>query len=168
MTKEWFAVFTALFVVAVLLLAWLGWRTRGRRQRDIPAPPRPDSAHRETPIYAAEVLYVATTRSGDAYDRITVHDLGFRARCDIRVDPSGVTLTLPRRDVLIAADAIEAVGTATWTIDRVVEPHGLVRITWQLGEALLDTNLRVQGDSQPLIDAVRGVVPASSRSEGQS
>ncbi|MGN6501411.1 MAG: PH-like domain-containing protein, partial [Pseudolysinimonas sp.] len=44
--------------------------------------------------------------------------------------------------VAIAADAILGAGTATWTIDRVVDADGLVFVRWLLGTTGIDSYLR--------------------------
>lgn len=151
MTKETFALLCALFVALLALLVWLGLRSRRKRQGDIREPdlwladPKP--------TLAVEALYVATTRAGDPYDRIFAHGLGFRGRTQFAIDAAGVQLVADRREVRIAASSIREVARATWTIDRVVEPGGIIVIRHELGTDV-DTYLRVIGDDAPAFEAL--------------
>ncbi|SFS18627.1 hypothetical protein SAMN04487783_2695 [Agrococcus baldri] len=150
MTKELFALLCAAFVVLVALLVWLGIRGRRRRQRDITAPQGWIDA---TPSLVVDALYVATTRAGDPYDRIFAHGLGFRGRTRMAIDADGVQLLADRRELRIPATSIRSVERATWTIDRVVEPGGIIVIAHELG-ADVDTYVRVIGDDAPAFEAL--------------
>jgi hypothetical protein len=150
MSKELFALLCAAFVVLVALLVWLGIRGRRRRQRDITAPHGWIDA---APSLVVDALYVATTRAGDPYDRIFAHGLGFRGRTRLAIDAEGVQLLADRREVRIPASSIRSVERATWTIDRVVEPGGIIVIAHELG-ADVDTYVRVIGDDAPAFEAL--------------
>jgi hypothetical protein len=46
-------------------------------------------------------------------------------------------------------------GLATWTIDRAVEPEGLMMVRWQLGEQEVESYFRiVDGDVRVVVDAI--------------
>ncbi|WP_072313587.1 PH-like domain-containing protein [Agrococcus sp. Marseille-P2731] len=151
MSKETFALLCAAFVALVAALVALGiWRRR-RRQRDILAPE--GWSERVLPTLVVEALYVATTRAGDPYDRVFAHGLGFRGRTRLAIDGDGVQLLADRREVRIPATSIRSVERATWTIDRVVEPGGIIVIAHRLG-ADVDTYLRVVGDDAPAFEAL--------------
>ena len=153
MTKETFALLCAAFVALMALLVWLGIRGRRRRQRDIAAPQGWIDA---APSLVVDALYVATTRAGDPYDRIFAHGLGFRGRTRLAIDAEGVQLLADRREVRIPASSIRSVERATWTIDRVVEPGGIIVIAHELG-ADVDTYVRVIGDDAPAFEALRAL-----------
>ncbi|MCH1883090.1 hypothetical protein [Agrococcus sp. ARC_14] len=159
MTKETFALLCAAFVVLVALLVWLGIRGRRRRQRDILEPLGwlEGAAAAAGPVLVVDALYVATTRAGDPYDRIFAHGLGFRGRTQLAIDADGVQLLADRRELRIPAARIRAVERATWTIDRVVEPGGIIVIAHELG-ADVDTYLRVIGDDAPAFEALSSLV----------
>lgn len=159
MSKELFVALSVALVILLLAVGWLGWRSRGRRQRDIPAPERP-RIHVATLV--VPVLYIATTRAGDPYDRVTVHGLGFRARGELRFGDDGVVIALPKDDILVRRTAIEVAERATWTIDRVVEPGGLLRFTWKLGATRLDTYVRVTGDDSDALAALRSFAESAA------
>ncbi|MCR8671417.1 hypothetical protein [Agrococcus sp. HG114] len=153
MTKEAFALLSAGIVALLALLAVLGVLAHRRRQRDIEPPlPWTDAV----PTLVVEALYVATTRAGDPYQRVFAHGLGFRGRTSLAIDPAGVQLVADRTPVRIPASRIRSVERATWTIDRVVEPGGIIVIAHSLG-ADVDTYLRVIGDDTAAFDALRAL-----------
>jgi hypothetical protein len=154
MTKETFALLCAAFVALLAVLVWLGIRSRRRRQGDIAEPLGWVDA---TPTLVVDALYVATTRTGDPYDRVFAHGLGFRGRTSLAIDADGVQLLADRREVRIPAERIRAVERATWTIDRVVEPGGIIVIAHELG-ADVDTYIRVIGDDAAAFEALSGLV----------
>jgi hypothetical protein len=147
-------------VIAVIVLAligmFFGWRARKNRQKALPLPlPVPLSLGAE--LLSTEALYVATTIANEPLNRVTVKGLGFRARATVTVTASGVILSLNgERETFIPLADLRAVERATWTIDRVVEAGGLVLLAWTLGEADVDSYLRVDGAEGPdaLIDSL--------------
>ncbi|WBU38655.1 PH-like domain-containing protein [Homoserinibacter sp. YIM 151385] len=156
----------AVIVIAVIALALglmaLGWRRRRARQADLPElAAAPADAELGDVHFAASALHVATTRSGDAYDRIAVRGLGFRSAADLTVADAGLVLALTGQPVrLIPVAALEGVARATWTIDRAVERDGLVRVTWRLGDARLDSDFRTE-DPAALVRALGRILPAT-------
>ncbi|QCR19312.1 PH-like domain-containing protein [Agrococcus sp. SGAir0287] len=156
MSYETFILLSAALVVVLLAAGVLGWRARRRRHRDLVAPRSPEGFEA---VLDAPILYVATTTAGDPYDRVAVHGLGFRARGRVAVGPAGVVLDLPGTAVLVPTTDLLGVERATWTIDRVVEPGGLLKVTWRLGARDLDTYLRVTGDDAPVLAAIRDIQP---------
>jgi hypothetical protein len=160
--SQW--IIAALILVGVGLLIGLmarSWRARGRRQSDIPAPDRATDDLSD-PVVAVDAFYVATSRGGDPLDRVVVHGLGFRGRAIVSVHAEGVRLEIAGEPpVLIRASSLRGVDRATWTIDRVVERDGLVLVGWRLGDADLDTYLRIPDDPSPVVDAIRPLVPTA-------
>jgi hypothetical protein len=146
--------------VVILALMFVGWQTRRRRQRDIPAPAA-------VPTDLGQLrgefdgFYISTTPEGQPLNRIAVRGLGFRARATIAVTDAGVILGLPGNNVFIRADDLREVTSAQYTIDRVVEPGGMVLVAWTLGATNLDSYLRVV-ETQNLIDAIASLIPADS------
>lgn len=151
-----------LVIVGILVLLFaglaLGWRARRRRQAALPALAAPP-ADLAAPLVVADGFYVATTRADSPTDRIAVRGLGFRARAGVAVHPEGVVLRIAGQpDAFIPRSAIDGVGRATWTIDRVVGRDGLVFVRWALGDLPVDTNLRVN-DPDALVAALTTLVP---------
>jgi hypothetical protein len=137
------AIVVAVFFVLVALM-FLGWRARANRQAHIAAPQTaPAAAELGEMLGEFDGFYVATTSAGRPLDRISVHGLGFRAKCVLEVAARGVVLHLPAQSLLIPVADIRDVHEATWTIDRAVEEKGLQVITWDLGETEVDSYFRL-------------------------
>ncbi|WP_423924146.1 hypothetical protein ACPEEZ_07590 [Frigoribacterium sp. 2-23] len=156
----------AIFVglALLLLLMRLAWGARGRRQADLPLPETAPGDLGPARV-TSDGFYVATTRAGDPLDRIVVGGLGFRGRVIASVHPEGVRLEIAGESAkLIRASSLRDVGRATWAIDRVVEPGGLVLVAWTLGGVDVDTYLRITDDPAAVVDAIRPLVPAPAGS----
>jgi hypothetical protein len=152
--------------VVIVALGVIGWSTRRRRQRDIPAPERVPADVGEL---RSEVdgFYVSTTLDGQPLNRVAVHGLGFRSRATIAVTDAGVVLGLPGNDMFIPRGAIREVTRAQYTIDRVVEPGGLVLLAWNLGSTGVDTYLRVV-ETEQLVDSIAALIANVSTTSGRT
>ncbi len=148
-------------LAAALVLMVLGWRRRQRSQSGLPRPARvPDGA---TEVLRVAGFYVATTLVDEPLNRIAVSGLGYRARATVAVTtaPAGVVLDLAGEpEAFIPATDIQRVERATWTIDRVVEKNGLVRLTWLLGDTIVDSYVRVSETlaASALITSIEAVI----------
>jgi hypothetical protein len=165
---------STIVIIAIILLALagmaLGWRARRKRQAHLP---RPDAVPADTgaELFAAEALYVATTLADDELNRVAVAGLGFRARATITVTEAGVILSLAGTpEAFISRAALRGIDRATYTIDRVVEKGGLVRLLWSLGKTPVDSYLRLTdpGDVSTLIDSVTALLPIPAPMEGDA
>lgn len=161
-------------VIAVILLALvgmvIGWYGRQKRQAHLP---RPDAVPAEigAELFDAEALYVATTLADDELNRVAVAGLGFRARATVTVTEAGVILSLAGApEAFIGRAALRAIDRATYTIDRVVEKGGLVRLGWSLGETPVDSYLRLTdpADATTLIGAVNSLLITPTPMEGDA
>ncbi|MBM9468233.1 PH-like domain-containing protein [Nakamurella leprariae] len=144
----WTLAMVAVIGLAALAL-WWGWRNRARRQADIPAPAAlpadvgTDTEHGGIVAPLAGV-YVSTTRSGAWQDRVVVHGLGRRAKGDLVLRPDGVLvdrvgeppLFLPRADLRTVTVSPGIAGKVMGL------PEGIVLLTWQTGDVLLDSGFR--------------------------
>lgn len=130
-------------LVVLLALLPLGWYARRRRQKNVDAPVAvPESIGEIVGEFTGK--YVATTASGDPYDRIAVHGLGFRGAVTATVTDAGLLLVRPGEpDTWIPRADLRRLERATWTIDRVVEQDGLHLIEWMLGSRHVATYLRL-------------------------
>lgn len=173
--------------VAVLLLALgvVAWRRRMRRDAGLTAPVGAIPAGATT-TGSADGFYVATTRHGEPLERLAIRHLGFRSRVAVTVTDAGVALDLPGApDLFVPRERIDDVALANVAIDRVVEPGGLVRLTWRAdasGEAsgdavrgaaaaqvAVDSYLRPQdGSARALADQIAAMLPASSSSSDRT
>jgi hypothetical protein len=151
--------------VVVIGLAILGWTLRRRRQRNIP-PTAPLPADIGALRGEFEGFYVSTTPDGQPLNRIAVRGLGFRARATIAVADRGVVLALPGNTIFIPRETIREVTLANYTIDRVVEPGGLVLLAWTLGDTKLDSYLRV-AQTENLVAGIGSLLPAAASTPGK-
>ncbi|MEW2460563.1 PH-like domain-containing protein [Microbacterium sp. K41] len=146
----------------VLLAMLFAWRRRVRRDAAFTAPLGVPE-HAEV-MRRDEVLYVSTTTHEQPLERVAIAPLAFRARGELAVTDRGVALALDGAPtVFLARDQLVAVDRATVTIDRVVEPGGLVRIAWRVADTtIVDSYLRLTGgDPQNLISDLQRLVPAA-------
>ncbi|MET1044333.1 MAG: hypothetical protein ABWX59_09475 [Microbacteriaceae bacterium] len=167
MDRTFWAVVTIGILALLLALMLLGWRARRRRQSGMATPEAPPATLGRT-LIEVQALYVGTTVTGEPLNRITVKGLGFRARATLTVAETGLVLAIPgQSDVFIARDRITGVGRATWTIDRTVEPDGLLLIGWRLGGTAVDSYLRLTGDASlgEVIDRITDLMSAPTESE---
>jgi len=159
-TRTRLLIYVLIGFVVLIALAFVGWGTRRRRQRAIPVPqPLPTDVG---PIAGEfDGLYVSTTLDGQPLNRVAVRGLGFRARATIAIAERGVILALPGNTVFIPREDVREVTTSNYTIDRVVEPGGLVLLAWTLGDTKLDSYLRVP-DTAGLVEALSTLLPSTS------
>ncbi len=148
-------------VVAAAALMLIGWRARHRRQSGIAAP-LAVSPQLGASVVSVDGWYVATTPQGEPLERIAVHGLGFRARAAVSVHPEGIVLARQGSEpFFVPAADLQTSGRATWAIDRVVEPEGLVVIGWMLGSLPVEMYLRLaeRTDAERLLVAVNDLLP---------
>ena len=149
----------ALFVLLSMLFAW---RRRLRRDAGLVAPLGVPE-HAEV-IDRHEVLYVSTTRHDDPLERVALSPLAYRARGEAAVTDRGLALCLDGAPtVFLASSRLVEVDRATVTIDRVVEPGGLVRVAWNVDDdTVVDSYLRIaDGDPQTFLSALQRLVPTT-------
>lgn len=162
MTRE-FAIGAMIVLAAVVLLAmFLAWRARVRRDSSLAAPLGVPE-HAEV-LDRHEVLYVSTTRHDQPLERLALSPLAYRARGEAAVTDRGLALCLDGAPtVFIASDRLKDVDRATVTIDKVVEPGGLVRVAWNAADdTVVDSYIRIaDGDPKNFISELRRLVPAA-------
>ena len=152
MTREGALLVMIAVAVALLALGAIAWRRRTRRDAAFEAPVGEIPAGAE--VRAAQSgLYVATTRHGEPLERLAIRGLGFRTG---------------QRRLFLAIERIASVDQAQVAIDRVVEPGGLVRLSWRTGDApeatVVDSYLRPQdGSARGLADTIAATLRAGDR-----
>ncbi|MEV7609007.1 hypothetical protein AB0N61_05955 [Microbacterium sp. NPDC089320] len=152
----------AVLVLATMLFAW---RRRLRRDSGLAAPLGVPE-HAEV-LDRREVLYVSTTKHEQPLERLTIQPLAYRARGEAAVTDRGLALCLDGAPTVFLASArLVSVDRATVTIDRVVEPGGLVRVAWNADDdTIVDSYLRVaDGEPQNFISELQRLVPATDDS----
>lgn len=163
-----YAVPVAVLAAITLLLfvaMYRGWRARSRRLA-VPELPALPAAPHDPPI---EGVYVATTLADQPWERVVARGLGTRSTVEIRVlgpgpDGAGGGVLLTRRgarDIFVPATRLRGVRRASGMIGKVVETDGLVVLTWQVGDTILDTGLRTRyAAERPLLyDRILALLP---------
>uniref|UniRef100_UPI0033966B54 PH-like domain-containing protein n=1 Tax=Agromyces litoreus TaxID=3158561 RepID=UPI0033966B54 len=158
---------------------WLmlrSWRRREVRDETLAAYPPPPTLGPAT--LEVEALYVATTPEGQPLERLAVEGLAFRGSARVEVHPPGVLLRIAGEpSSFIPSEAIASAGTATYAIDRGVEPEGLVALTWIVDDrsepevpTRVDSYLRCRypGDSARLVAAVNEIAAAPEAPQPQA
>ena len=151
MTRELALIITLVVTALILVSMVVAWRARLRRDSGLTAPLGVPEHAEVTSRH--EVLYVATTRHDEPLERLAVKPLVYRARGEAVVTDRGLALSLDGAPtVFLASRRLVAVDRATVTIDRVVEPGGLVRVAWRIDdETIVDSYLRFIGDPAAVI-----------------
>jgi hypothetical protein len=149
---------TLAFCVVGYLLMARGWRSRLRRQLDVPAPPVSDGTARVT--QAVPGLYVGTTAAGDWLDRIAVHQLSDRATGELCLADDGVHLLrdgLP--EVFVPRAALTGVTVEQSLAGKIVST-GMLVLTWRLGAREVATAFRADDPAahRTIVDALSEVV----------
>ena len=162
------ALLTAGFLAAVVAL-WLlmlkGWRSRVRRQGDLPPPPSPPAVPGRPVLPATAGLFVGTTFAGDWLDRVAVHDLAHRAAGWIRLDTSGIWIEregLP--DLYLPYGDVQSASLGDALAGKVIGREGMVLLDWRLGDRLLTSGFRADDHTvhRRLVDAVHAHLPTAS------
>jgi hypothetical protein len=134
-------------LLVVLLLAyvgmWQGWRRRGRRHDLAPLVPLPPVAQLPDATLEGAGRYFGTTVSGDWLDRVVARGLGPRSAVRLRLAPEGVDVVRVAGSFRIPRGALRGARHDQGIAGKVVPPHGLLVITWQHGDYLLDTGFRL-------------------------
>jgi hypothetical protein len=163
------AVTIVLVAVALALVGMLaGWRHRTRRQSGLVPPP---GAVTGEPLLTVRGLLLATTFAGRPLDRVVAAGLGHRTPASVAVHSDGVRIDRDGADPLeLPAAALTGAGTATWTVDRSVEPGGLTVLGWTLeqdGEPVpVESAFRLAtADQDALVAAVRALLRGAAHAE---
>ena len=158
MDKSTTATLVVIFLAVMLGAMALSWWARKKRQSgyaQLEAPPADLGA--ELGEFAG--LYLATTPTGEPLNRIAVRGLGYRARTTLVVSEAGLVFI---GDRFIPIASIRAVGRASWTIDRGVEPDGLSVVSWTLGESELDSYFRLD-DPEAFLRVASAVIETGKK-----
>lgn len=100
-------------------------------------------------LEVGKALYVATVYATDPLKKVWAHGLGSRGRAKVFASEDGISIERTgEQDFAILADQLKGLTRESATIDKGVEPGGLIAIHWRLGNEDLITHLRVSGDQQ--------------------
>ena len=136
----------ALFALLLGLMAW-GWRRRGRRQADLPAPGQAplDEIGEDIADGPFRAVYVSTVLAHQPLERVVAHGLGHRSTAQVTRGTAG-SWHIARdgaRDLTVPADALTEVTAGAGMAGKFIGGDGILILRWQLGDQLLDTGLRL-------------------------
>lgn len=133
----------ALVVVAWLLM-WAGWRRRATRHDLPPLVPAPKVADLPEARLEASGRYFGSTVAGDWLDRVVAQGLGTRSTARIRLSDEGVdVIRLAAESFRIPLAALRGARHDQGIAGKVVPPHGVLVVTWQHGDLLIDSGFRL-------------------------
>jgi hypothetical protein len=155
-----------LAVLAVCVLAGygllVGWRHRAQRQEGLPELPSVPADLGPELATALTGLYVSTTTAGNWQDRIVARGLGRRANGTTELTADGVLIDRIDDDpIFLPAGSLIEVGTAPGIAGKVMGlPHGVLIISWRLGDVELDSGFRADDPALQAawIDAARTLI----------
>ncbi|MDN3267559.1 hypothetical protein [Streptomyces sp. MA15] len=132
----------ALFVVLVYWLMREGWKWRGTLQSDLPElHSAPDDPGPVTLTMSGR--YHGSTTAGQWLDRIVARGLGTRSRAELTLSDAGLDVVRPGADdFFVPADALREARLDKGIAGKVLTEGGLLVITWQHGDRLIDSGFR--------------------------
>ncbi|AEM82762.1 hypothetical protein [Streptomyces violaceusniger] len=132
-------------LLVIALVYWLmreGWKWRGTLQGDLPELPQAPSEPGD-PQLRMSGRYHGSTTAGQWLDRIVAHGLGTRSRVELTLTDQGVSVVRPgAQDFFIPAAELRGARLDKGIAGKVLAEGGLLVITWQLGEKLIDSGFR--------------------------
>jgi hypothetical protein len=143
---RWVPVLILFGLLALAYLGmWRGWRRRGRRH-DLPilveASPPAD------PTLEATGRYFGTTTAGSWLDRVVARGLGTRSGCEVSLSAAGLDVVRPSGSFRMPTAALRGAHLDRGIAGKVVPPNGILVITWQHGDLLLDSGFRLADPAQ--------------------
>ncbi|MFC8078873.1 hypothetical protein ACFUN8_25455 [Streptomyces sp. NPDC057307] len=132
-----------LFIAFVYWLMRQGWKWRGSLQSDLPELPQaPEGADGDVTLRLSG-RYHGSTTAGQWLDRIVAHGLGVRSRVELTLTDAGVDVVRPgATDFFVPAGQLRAARLDKGIAGKVLAEGGLLVLTWQHGDRLLDSGFR--------------------------
>lgn len=132
-------------LIFVALVYWLmrqGWKWRGTLQSDVPEP-HPLPEHSGTAKLELTGRYHGSTTAGQWLDRVVAHGLGTRSRVELTLTDAGLEVVRPgANDFFVPAGQLREARLDKGIAGKVLTEGGLLIVTWQLGDRLLDSGFR--------------------------
>ena len=146
-SPAWVPVLLLFALLGLAYLAmWRGWRRRSRRHDLPPLVPVPAVADLPAARLQSGARYFGTTVSDNWLDRVVARGLGARSSCRLSLSDQGLDVVRLAGSFRIPATALRAARHDQGIAGKVVPPHGLLVVTWQHGDHLLDTGFRLTED----------------------
>ncbi|MFD9871316.1 hypothetical protein ACFXI8_17880 [Streptomyces niveus] len=132
-----------LFIAFVYWLMRQGWKWRGSLQSDLPELPVVPEEPAGDVTLRLSGRYHGSTTAGQWLDRIVAHGLGVRSRAELTLTDAGVAVVRPgATDFFVPADQLRAARLDKGIAGKVLAEGGLLILTWQHGDRLLDSGFR--------------------------
>ncbi|WP_101257107.1 hypothetical protein [Streptomyces barkulensis] len=132
-------------LLVVALVYWLmreGWKWRSVLQSDLPELPQAPAGPGE-PRLTMTGRYHGSTAAGQWLERIVAHGLGARSRAELTLTEQGVHVVRPgANDFFIPAGRLRGARLDKGIAGKVLTEDGLLVITWEHGDRLLDSGFR--------------------------
>ena len=154
-------------LIVVALVYWLmrqGWKWRGSLQSDVPelpAVPRTRGQVRMT----MTGRYHGSTTAGQWLDRIVAHGLGARSRVELTLTDAGLEVVRPgANDFFVPAGQLREARLDKGIAGKVLAEGGLLIVTWQHGDRLLDSGFRSDRSAEHAawVEALAGTAAAGA------
>jgi hypothetical protein len=117
---------------------------RRRTKHDLPRlVPAPSVADLPPAKLSSGGRYLATAVSGDWLDRVVAQGLGPRSTCRLSLSDAGLDVIRLAGSFRIPAEAMRGARRDQGIAGKAVPPHGVLVVTWQHGDYLLDTGFRL-------------------------
>ncbi|MFI6655523.1 hypothetical protein ACIBL8_08430 [Streptomyces sp. NPDC050523] len=135
-------------VLFVALVYWLmreGWKWRGTLQGDLPElPSAPDGpGEARLTVLSTSGRYHGSTTAGQWLDRIVARGLGTRSRVELTLTDAGLDVVRPgAADFFIPLAQLREARLDKGIAGKVLTEGGLLVVTWQHGERLIDSGFR--------------------------
>lgn len=158
---------TVAFAAIVYLLMLRGWRSRQRRQGDLPPPPAAPADRGTVLVGGVPGLFVGTTTDAHWLDRVAVHSLSDRAVGWLLLTAAGVVIEREGlADLFLPWDAVLAAAPGDALAGKVMGRDGLLLVTWRLGARTLVSGFRAEdhAEHRRLADAISGRLPVREAS----
>ncbi|WP_371539172.1 hypothetical protein OG210_27670 [Streptomyces sp. NBC_00466] len=131
-----------LFVALVYWLMREGWKWRGTLQSDLPELPTVPDAPGPARLEMSG-RYHGSTTAGQWLDRIVAQGLGTRSKAEVTLTDEGVDVVRPgASDFFIPAAQLREARLDKGIAGKVLTEGGLLIITWQHGDKLIDSGFR--------------------------
>jgi hypothetical protein len=143
---DWLVPVTILFVVLALgyLGMWRGWKRRATRHDLPPLVPAPPVSELPPAKLQAGARYFGTTTSGEWLDRVVAHGLGARSSARLSLSAEGLDVIRLAGSFRIPVEALRGARHDQGIAGKAVPPHGVLVVTWQHGDHVLDTGFRLE------------------------
>jgi len=139
--------FTLLTIAIIALAVWgmrRSWAKKDRQFAHLPAPIAQAPEGTKWVVGPVDARFGGTTTTGQWLNRVVTHNLGTPRGVTVAVSPDGLWLTDDTDfNLWLPAQDIVAVRTGRGIAGDVVEPEGMIIVSWTLGDTTLDSGIRV-------------------------